>query len=198
MEGHGRTASTRGLTIALAPRGTVTIGSPQEPAVIDLASLDPLLPGHFDVRVRGRDVAALAPIAGLRVNDLDLDLRLAYDPAAPLRITGDIWIDAAAYTVGTPRQAMTAAPLRSSARVAKSLFPTISLDLGIHAPRGGLEVRVPYAPDLALTLDCRLRGPATAPRLSGRARGKGLYSRVALFFYDVFSGNHVRRCGARE
>ena len=44
----------------------------------------------------------------------------------------------------------------------------------------------------------RLTPSAGAPRLTGRTRGNGLYSRVALFFYDVFSGAHVRRCGARD
>jgi hypothetical protein len=182
--------------LSLAPSGTLVVGSPAAPAVLDVVSLYPLLPGRFDVPVRGRDLAALAPIAGLRVDDLDLDVRLAYDPDRPLRVTGDVWIDAA-FTPGTPRRPP-GAPPRKSVRLAKSLFPAISLDLGIHAPRGGLEVRVPHLPDVAVTVDCRLRGPAAAPRLTGRTRGDGLYSRVALFFYDVFSGAHVRRCGARD
>jgi hypothetical protein len=197
LEGRGHTLSTQGLTVSLAPGGTLVVGSPAAPAVFDLASLYPLLPGHLDVPLHGRDLAALAPIAGLRVDDLNLDVRLSYDPGSPLRVTGDIWIDAAAFTPSAPRRPP-GATMRTSARLARSLFPAISLDLAIHAPRGGLEVRVPHLPDVALTLDCRLRGSARAPRLTGQARGSGLYSRVAVFFYDVFSGAHVRRCGARD
>jgi hypothetical protein len=40
-------------------------------------------------------------------------------------------------------------------------------------------------------------GPLRKPRVDGRAHGAGLYSRLAIFFYDVFTGAHVRRCGAR-
>jgi hypothetical protein len=149
------------------------------------------------VPLRGHDLAALAPVAGLTVNDLDLDLRVAYDPGRPLRIAGDLWIDSAAFALGGTRRAASSPRLRKTERLAESLFPAISLDVGLHAPRGGLEVAVPHLPDVSITLDCRVTGTDRAPRLSGRARGHGLYSRVAVFLVDLFSEAHLRRCGAR-
>jgi hypothetical protein len=166
--------------------------------VLELDSLYPLIPGRFRVPVRGHDLAALAPIAGVRVDDLDVDLRVAHDPDGPLQIGGEVWIDAAAFAPAAAGKTPSASPLRKSARLARSLFPAITLDVGVHAPRGGLEVVVPHLPDVSVTLDCRLRGPVRAPTLTGRARGHGLYSRLALFVYDLFSGAHVRRCGARD
>src|SRR5205814_8090749 len=131
-----------------------------------------------------------------RVDDPDPDLRVAYQPAAPLTVTGDVWIDAAAYAPGAARRLPPPAPLRSSARLVKELFPSVSLDVGVHARGSGVRVLVPHLPGVAVTFDCRLRGSPRAPTLSGRARGGNLYSGMALFLYDVFAGAHVRRCAA--
>ena len=67
----------------------------------------------------------------------------------------------------------------------------------MHARGGGLEVVVPHAPDVSVTLDCRVEGPLRKPKVDGHLHGDGLYSRLAIFFYDLFSGAHIRHCGAR-
>ena len=95
------------------------------------------------------------------------------------------------------RAATSTAPLRAGGRLAKELFPDIRLDVRVHSRGGGLGVMVPHLPELSVTLDCRVVGPWKRPKVDGRAHGDGLYSRLAIFFYDLFTDAHVRRCGAR-
>jgi hypothetical protein len=197
IEAHGHTLSTSSLTLALGPSGQLEIGSARKPALVELASLDPPDVTRLSVGIRGRDLATSAPIYGLRVNDLDLQLGLEQAPAGPLLIAGDVWIDAATLVPKDMRPSSGGATLRGEARVAKELFPDVRLDVGVHSRGGALEVLIPHAPDVAVTLDCRVVGPLRRPKVDGRAHGDGLYSRLAIFFYDLFSGAHVRRCGAR-
>jgi hypothetical protein len=197
IEARGHTLSTSSLALALGPRGQLQIGAPGSPAVVEIASLDPPEITRLSVPLRGRDIATSAPISGLRVNDLDLQLSLEQAPAGPLRVGGEIWIDAATLVPKEMRPTAGTAPLKAGARVAKELFPDIRLDVAVHSPNGGLGVVVPHLPDLSVTLDCRVQGPSRKPRVDGRARGDGLYSRLAIFIYDLFTDAHVRRCGAR-
>jgi hypothetical protein len=197
IEAHGHTFSTSSLALALGPSGRLEIGSPRAPATVEISGLNPPDVSRLSVEVRGQNLATSAPISGLRVNDLDLQLTLDQAPAGPLRIAGDVWVDAATFSPKELRSAPKAAPLRGGTRVAKELFPDVRLDVGVHARGGALEVVVPHAPDVAVTLDCRAVGPLRKPRLDGRVHGDGLYSRMAIFFYDLFTGSHVRRCGAR-
>jgi hypothetical protein len=81
--------------------------------------------------------------------------------------------------------------------VARELFPDVLVDVGIHSRKGALGVVIPRLPDLSVTLDCRVKGSLRKPQVGGRARGAGLYSRLAIFMYDLFTDAHVRRCGAR-
>jgi hypothetical protein len=199
IEAHGHTLSTSNLTLDLAPAGRLQIGSPQAPAVVEVTSVDPPDVAGLAVRLRGRDLATAAQISGLRVHDLDLQLGLDHTAAGPLRIGGDVWIDGATLQpteIKTP-PARGGASLRAGARVAKEIFPDIQVDVGVHSRAGGLEVVVPYLPDLAVTLDCRVKGSLKRPKVDGRARGDGLYSRMVIFLVDLFTDAHVRRCGAR-
>ena len=81
--------------------------------------------------------------------------------------------------------------------MARELFPDILLDVGIHFPHGALTIQLPWVPDIAVTLDCRVTGSYRRPHVDGRARGHGPYSWLSIFLYDVFSGRHVRHIGAR-
>jgi hypothetical protein len=196
VEGHGRRFTTTGVTVELSPKGHLEIGSPQIPSYIEIAELDPLTPGAFAGRARGKGLASLAPVAGLRLDDLDLDLSVAYQPGGPLRVSGDVWIDAAAFSPVKRRPPSPA--VRKTERVVKELFPRVDLDLGLHLRNDGLRVVLPGLPRLGVTADCRVRGPLGAPRVSGRAEGKGLFSRMALGLYDIFSGAHLRDCGDKR
>jgi len=198
LEAHGQTLSTTGLTLILGPAGRVQIGAPEAPAVVEVTSIDPPEVGGMSVRVRGQGVATAGPISGLRVQGLDLQLGLEHVANGPLRIGGDVWIDDATLL---PREIKApgrgGAPMRAGARVARELFPDILVDVGIHSRAGGLGVVIPRLPDLSVTLDCRVKGSLRKPQVGGRARGDGLYSRLAIFLYDLFTDAHVRRCGAR-
>jgi hypothetical protein len=145
--------------------------------------------------VRGRNLATTGPVGGLRVGDLDFDLRARREGAGPLRIVGDLTIDAATFRASEAKASSPA--LRAEEQVAEDLFPLVLLDIGVHTKEGKLRVSVPHLPDVSMTLDCRIQGPLRRPSVSGRAHGDGLYSRAAVFFYDVFTGSRVRRCGAR-
>ena len=198
IEAHGQTLSTTSLTLALGPAGRVQIGSPQAPAVVEVTSIDPPAVGGLAVRLRGQGLATAAPISGLRVQGLDLQLALDHAANGPLRIGGDVWIDSATLLPKEIRPpARGGAPLRGGARVARELFPDILVDVGIHSRKGALGVVIPHLPDLSVTLDCRVKGSLRKPQVGGRARGAGIYSRLAIFLYDLFTDAHVRRCGAR-
>jgi hypothetical protein len=196
VEGQGRRLTTRGMTVDLAPKGHLVIGSPQLPSYIEVAELDPLTPGAFFGTARGTGLATLSPVAGLRLDDLDLDLRVAYQPDGPVRIGGDIWVDAAAFS---PARRQPPPPVvRKTERVVKQLFPTIDLDVGMHVRNDGLKVVIPGLPRVGVTADCRIQGPLPRPTISGRARGKGLWSGLALGIFDLVSGQHLRSCGDRR
>jgi hypothetical protein len=198
IEAHGHTLSTRALSLALGPGGQLQIGTSDAPATIEVSSLDPLDVATIAVGVRGHDIATATPISGLRLQDLDLQLSLDHALGGPLRIGGEVWVDGATLAPSELRPPTAATGLRrAGARMAKELFPDILLDVGIHSHDGALVVEVPHFPDVAVTLDCRVVGSSRKPKVSGRAHGDGLYSRLAIFLYDVFSDQHVRRCGAR-
>jgi hypothetical protein len=72
----------------------------------------------------------------------------------------------------------------------------LALDVRVRAEPGAVRAVVPRVPDVSLRLDCRVRGTASAPSLDGRVSGDGLYSRLALFFADLFTRGELDRCGA--
>jgi hypothetical protein len=193
IEARGHTVSTTGLTLALGPAGTLQLG----PASVEVLSVEPPEVGALALRLQGRDLATGAPVAGLRVQDLDLQLSADHALAGPLRIAGDVWIEGATFVPAARKATAASAPLREGAKVAKELFPDILLDVGLHARDGALDVAIPHLPDVSLTLDCRITGSSRRPRVGGRLHGDGLYSRLAIFLYDAFTDTHVRRCGAR-
>jgi hypothetical protein len=197
IESHGQTLTTSSLLLSLGPGGQLEIGTPEAPAVIELSSLQPPDVGTITVRLRGRDLATGAPISGLRLRDLDLQLNLDHVLEGPLRVGGDVWIEGASLVPTQLRPPGSGGALRRGTRMAKALFPDVILDVGVHSRAGALEVLVPHLPDLSVTLDCRVSGSWRRPHVTGRARGKGVYSRVAIFLYDIFTDAHVRRCGAK-
>jgi hypothetical protein len=198
IDARGKTLTIPGLTAALGPAGKLQIGSPEAPATVVVASVDPPAVASLSARVRGQDIATLGPIAGLRVQDLDLELGVDHQRGGPLRVSGDVWIGDATLLPTQMRPPPRAPKLRAtSAKVARELFPEIALDVGVHSPDGALEVVVPYLPDIDVTLDCRVVGSLRRPSVSGRARGDGFYSRLAVFLFDLFTDAHVRRCGAK-
>jgi hypothetical protein len=198
VEAHGHTLTTSSLTLVLGPAGRLQIGAPDAPATFEVVSLQPPDLGGLAVRVRGKDLATSVPLSGLRFQDLDLELRLDHSLHGPLRVAGDVWIEGATLSPKEIRPAGPAtAPIKASVRVARELFPEIFLDVGVHSPHGALTIEVPYLPDVDVTLDCRVTGSYRRPHVAGRAHGDGVYSRLAIFLYDVFSDKHVRRCGAK-
>jgi hypothetical protein len=198
IEARGQTLTTSSLSAELGPSGRVQIGTPEAPARVVVSRIDPPDVASLALAVRGQDLATAAPVSGLQVRDLDLELRIDHALASPLRISGEVWLQGGTLVPEKMRQPTKAPQLRAAGgRVARQLFPEIALDVGVHSPEGGLEVVVPYIPDISVTLDCRVAGSLRRPRVHGRARGEGLYSAVAVFLYDLFTRASVRRCGAK-
>jgi hypothetical protein len=197
IEAHGKELSTTGLTLELSPHGRVVIGTPREPARVALLSLDPLDIGQVMLGVRGTDLTTTRPIRGVSAQDLDFQMRLQRTGPNDFAVGGDVWIKDARYAPKEVR-ARVEGGLASMNRLAKRVMPRLTLDIGIHTRNGAIEVAVPHLPDVDVTIDCRIQGDSRAPRWTGRARGKGVYSRVAFSIYDLFNPIDLGRCGAKD
>jgi hypothetical protein len=64
----------------------------------------------------------------------------------------------------------------------------------IGGRHGAVEASVPYASDVTVGLHCSLNGPIAASQLTGRAKGAGLYSRIARTLADWVTSRNLRGC----
>jgi hypothetical protein len=193
---HAGFASDAPLRIApfemsLGDAGRIALGAPEQPALLEIRTLDPLEVGRLEVGMRGSGITLPQPVAGVRIEGADFDLHLVGPgPEGRFLLSGLVTVPRAAY-VGTNKneKAPTLSPSKSSAlaRFTKRLW----LDLHVRVP--DFDVSAP-GPDLAVAVDCRVQGPVSSPTTSGSLRGLTVYSRAALFVADLFRGSHLRDC----
>ena len=143
----------------------------------------------------------MRPVSGLSVKDLALGLRLAEDRINRLRLTGEVRLGHSVFDLREQRKGATAegakqpkpAPAKRPAKLPTAL-DRITVDVRVTGPDDAVTVRVPYAPDVTVGLNCTVRGALASPRLSGEVRGSGAYSRAALATADRFTERDLRGC----
>ena len=57
-----------------------------------------------------------------------------------------------------------------------------------------MTIGVPVAPDVTIDPDCLVEGQLSSPRISGRVKGNGVYSRAVLAIADWFTSRDLRGC----
>jgi hypothetical protein len=190
---HAGFASDAPLRIApfemsLGDSGRIALGAPEQPALLEIRTFDPLEVGRLEVGLRGSGITLPQPVAGIRIEGADFDLHLVGPgPEGRFLLSGLVTVPRAEY-VGKPKETAQA-PSKNSAltRFTKRLW----LDLHVRVPEFGVSAP---GPDLAVAVDCRVQGPLSSPTTSGSLRGRTLYSRAALFVADLFRGSHLRDC----
>jgi hypothetical protein len=189
VEADDHALRTRGLAVRASEIGALTVGSPEAPATVELASWSPFAPGRLDVPVSARGLHIGNPKASLEIGRLDLNVRARGDARSTVTVGGDVGIADARFdsSRGAPSK-----PGRPRAWYA-GLPPHLALDLALHGPDDAVTVAVP-GPDVRVGFACRVRATATAGSIDGQLRGGTVYSRAALALYDWFTPRDIRRC----
>jgi hypothetical protein len=195
IQARGHTLSTRGLRVQTrtTPAGTpgvLTLGRADQPATVDIVSLQPLRLGEIDVPLAGNGLRIGDGSTALAIADLDLALRLRGHVDGELVLAGDVGIAGATFDPGRGP----AAKPGPSRPWYQSLPPHLTLDLTLHGPDKAVAVAVPVLPDVSLSFECRVHASTAGGALSGRLRGSGVYSRMALAVYDWFTPRNIRAC----
>jgi hypothetical protein len=197
----GRDIAVGPLMVRLGNGGWLEIAGQQGAAGrLTLAPDGAMLPLHgVDLTVQGGGLGTTRPLAGLSVKDLALGLRLAEDGVNRLRLTGEVRLghnvfDVAAQRKGAATNKPKPAPVKRPANRPPGVLDRINVDVRVTGPDDAVTVRVPYAPNVTVGLDCNVRGALASQRISGEVRGSGAYSRAALAAADRFSARNLRAC----
>ena len=197
----GREIAVGPLMVRTENGGWLKIAGSQGAAgQLTLAPGGALLPAHgVDLIVQGGGLGTIRPVAGLSVKDLALGLRLAENGDNRLRVTGEVRLGHNVFDVAELRKGAAAdgakkpAPAKSPAK-RQSALDRILVDVRVTGPDDAVTVRVPYAPQVTVGLNCHVHGVLTTPRISGEVRGSGAYSRAALATADRFTERDLRGC----
>jgi hypothetical protein len=188
----GHVLSTRDLRVeTVGDRGvpgTVTVGAPDAPATVTLSSTWPTRVERVDAPVSARGLQLGDAKSSFAIGALDLQLRLRGDPARELVLSGDVGVAGARLNPFGGKKRASSGPARPWF---ESLPPRLTLDLTLHGPDDALVIDVPVLPDLDLGFHCRAAGNTRGGTISGRLRGRGLYSRVML---ALFAPAGAREC----
>jgi len=178
------------VDVTLGALGQIAVGTPGQPAVLEIRKLEPFEPGRVALTLHASGLATPQPIEGLRTTSGQLDLRLeGPDASGHYLLTGTAGAARAEYHP-PPKQAPSKASPRADSSLSRFLR-RLWLDVRLRVPE--LAIDAP-GPDLTLDVDCRLQGPLANLQPSGKLQGRSLYSRMALFFADRVRGSHVREC----
>jgi autotransporter translocation and assembly factor TamB len=198
----GREIAVGPLMVQLENGGWLKIAGSQGAGRLTVARGGALVPVHgADLTIEGGGLGTMRPVAGLSVNDLALGLRLAEDGINRVRLTGDVRLGHNVLDVRELRKGATAegaekpkpAPAKRPTRQ-PGLLDRITVDVRVTGPDDAVRVRVPYAPEVTVGLNCNVRGVLASPRISGKVRGSGAYSRAALATADRFTERDLRGC----
>jgi hypothetical protein len=191
---QGKTVLFRPLLARFESGGWLRVGAPDRSArlVVDRR------PGwHLrsaDLAVTGGKLTTRAPIKGVSVQMLGLDLHLTGPAEGPLLLTGDVQLEHGDYRAPAKAKKAPATARRPPSKLLADLRDRLQLDIQVRANKDAFRVRIPYAPDVIVGFDCHVTSHAAEPEVTGRLRGRGLYSRMLLAIADIFSSRHLRRC----
>ncbi|MEA2700317.1 MAG: hypothetical protein QOI66_4588, partial [Myxococcales bacterium] len=188
----GRQLVIRSLDLVSDHHGRLSIGGAgASPATVELASTNPLAVGAVDVIARGRDLA-YGPLAGLKIDAMDVDLHLRGDLRRSVTLSGDVALVAGRYKVDAPGARPAAPPRpppgnRTPARAKPpGILDQIALDVHLRCDGQRFVIQHRFVPDLRLRLDLHAGGTAAAPKISGGAGATDIYSLIALLLVRPF------------
>lgn len=192
----GRELSLHDIVAVPPHGGTVTIGGGKQPGRITLDRLQPLVLGPMDVPIEGQRIALQLP--GLRVDDANFAVRLRGEGGAKApSLAGTVRLEAGRFspTRTAPAESRASAgdapssPGRTArgGRGSRATTMPIALDLRLISDGERFVIDPGWLPDLHLGLDFRVGGTLARPTLSGDAKARSLYGRVALWLFKLFS-----------
>jgi hypothetical protein len=175
----------------LEPGGDLIVGPNGRPGALTLLSLAPPAVGRVSLPIVARGINV--DLGWLRLDDGGLDLRLEGDAEkGPIALTGEVEIGAGRVRPGdVPRRA--AAPPAARKPSAPSGPrppagpPPIKLDVRVRSSGERFVVDPGWLPDLHLGFDVKVGGTLNQPAVAWDARGRGIYSAIALFLFRLFS-----------
>jgi hypothetical protein len=175
------------------PGGDVVVGPLGRPAELTLLSLAPPTVGHVSLPLVARGLNV--DLGWLRLDDGGLDLRLEGDAdKGPIVLTGNVQIGAGRVRPGqAPRRgpAPAAPPGRPKAppgaKPGPAGPPPIKLDVRVKSSGERFVVDPGWLPDLHLGFDVKVGGTLGKPAVDWDAKGRGIYSAIALFLFRLFS-----------
>ncbi|HXI59388.1 MAG TPA: hypothetical protein VNO55_25150, partial [Polyangia bacterium] len=192
LDAAGRRLVIRSLDLVSDHHGRVSIGGAgTPPATVELASTNPLAVGAVDVSARGRDLA-YGPMAGLKIDAMDVDLRLRGDLRRSVTLSGDVALVAGRYKVDAAGAKPAAPPRpptgnRPPARARPpGLLDQVALDVHLRSDGQRFVIQHRFVPDLRLRLDLHAGGTAAAPKISGGVGATDIYSWIALLLVRPF------------
>jgi hypothetical protein len=190
-----RSVSIGPLIARFESGGWLEILGPEGPGHLTLAPrLVPLRIKGADLIVRGSGVTTRRPVAGLKLQDAAVNLRLAdAGKGDTLLLTGDAWLGHDTFRLSFNKKTkgpQAAAPSGTGPRIMRRVWA----DVRVNGPEDALKVRVQHLPDVTLGVHCHLVGLLSSPRVAGTIDGHDAYSRLALAASARLSGRDLRKC----
>jgi hypothetical protein len=178
------------LTVDVTPGGRLILGPPGRPVRVQLAQLVPFVLGELQLPVVGRNLHLDLPWLTLEQGALDVDLR-GDASQGPLRLTGRVELGAGRYRPARqPRPGPGSPVARVARRLPRSMRPAtlpVLLDVQVVSNGERFVIDPGWLPDLHFGLDVQVRGTAVRPQVKWEAAPRGLYSRLVLLLYRLFS-----------
>jgi hypothetical protein len=146
--------------------------------------------GELQLPVVGRNLNVDLPWLTLEQGALDVELR-GDASEGPLRLTGRVELGAGRYRpTRQPRPSTNNAVARVARRLPRSMRPAtlpVLLDVQVISNGERFVIDPGWLPDLHFGLDVHVQGTAVRPQVKWEAAPRGLYSRLMLLLYRLFS-----------
>jgi hypothetical protein len=172
--------------------GRFAVGGPgQPPATLAVAALDPFTLGPVDIAVRGSGVA-YGPVSGLKIDAMDLTLRLRGDLRRAASLSGDVDLRAGRFeSDAKPPPGAAPAPAPSGRAPPRGPRPPtirdrVALDVRLRTDGERFAVTHRFVPALHMRLDLHAGGTLAAPKITGSAHGTDALSWLVLLFVHPF------------
>jgi hypothetical protein len=185
LNANDRHAELRDLEVRLGTEVRAVIGpSTEAPGKLRFAADELTRLTAVDLPVQGSVHALATP--DVIVDDAAFALRLAGDPRAQLRLSGDVEIGAAHVPEALRNRKKPPASPAAARSPARALLERTQLDVRLHSRKGAVSVELNHAPDLSVDVDFKVGGTLAQPRPQGGLRPAGVYSRFVLFLAGLF------------
>lgn len=195
---NGRALSVGPLVARFQSGGWVEVAGPQGAGRVVLGprgARGASLPvSDVDLTLRGSGLTTTRPIGGFTVRGLALGVRVTETGQDTLRVDGQVYLGHGFFRPGGRPEGKAAGKGSGPRRGGEpGLADRVWLHLRLVGPDDAVRVAVP-GPDVTLGARCLVEGPLSAPRVTGKVEGKGIYSKAALALADWFTPRNLRAC----